>query len=100
LGRRGVASAAAFRWAPNQHPFRLPHLRHIKAAASGCCDPSFGRHTHADGGLHPMSNATPETISTAEKGLIFYFRMTMAWTFLYAASHQVFVPSFTVVGFL
>jgi uncharacterized membrane protein YphA (DoxX/SURF4 family) len=47
-----------------------------------------------------MSNATPETISTAEKGLIFYFRMTMAWTFLYAASHQVFVPSFTVVGFV
>jgi thiosulfate dehydrogenase [quinone] large subunit len=26
--------------------------------------------------------------------------MTMAWTFLYAASHQVFDPSFTVVGFL
>ena len=26
--------------------------------------------------------------------------MTMAWTFLYAASHQVFVPSFSVVGFL
>jgi thiosulfate dehydrogenase [quinone] large subunit len=24
----------------------------------------------------------------------------MAWTFLYAASHQVFVPSFSVVGFL
>ena len=38
--------------------------------------------------------------SPVEKGLIFYFRMTMAWTFLYAASHQVFVPSFSVVGFL
>lgn len=24
----------------------------------------------------------------------------MAWTFLYAASHQVFVPEFSVVGFL
>jgi thiosulfate dehydrogenase [quinone] large subunit len=47
-----------------------------------------------------MSNATLESTSTIEKGLIFYFRMTMAWTFLYAASHQVFVPSFTVVGFL
>jgi thiosulfate dehydrogenase [quinone] large subunit len=47
-----------------------------------------------------MSNATLESNSTIEKGLIFYFRMTMAWTFLYAASHQVFVPSFTVVGFL
>jgi thiosulfate dehydrogenase [quinone] large subunit len=53
-----------------------------------------GRLSPADGGLHPMSN------STIEKNLIFYFRMTMAWTFLYAASHQVFVPSFSVVGFL
>jgi hypothetical protein len=24
-----------------------------------------------------------------EKGLILYFRFVMAWTFLYAASHQV-----------
>ncbi|HVV61991.1 MAG TPA: DoxX family protein [Pseudolabrys sp.] len=38
--------------------------------------------------------------STMEKALILYFRLTMAWTFLYAASHQVFVPSFSVVGFL
>jgi len=38
--------------------------------------------------------------TTMEKSLILYFRLTMAWTFLYAASHQVFVPSFTVVGFL
>jgi thiosulfate dehydrogenase [quinone] large subunit len=38
--------------------------------------------------------------STAEKGLILYFRLTMAWTFLYAASHQVFVPGWSVVGFL
>ena len=35
-----------------------------------------------------------------EKGLILYFRFLMAWTFLYAASHQVFVPGWTVVGFL
>ena len=35
-----------------------------------------------------------------EKYLIIFFRLTMAWTFLYAASHQVFVPSFSVVGFL
>jgi thiosulfate dehydrogenase [quinone] large subunit len=40
------------------------------------------------------------TNSTMEKSLILYFRLTMAWTFLYAASHQVFVPSFSVVGFL
>jgi thiosulfate dehydrogenase (quinone) large subunit len=38
--------------------------------------------------------------SPIEKTLIIYFRFVMAWTFLYAASHQVFVPTFTVVGFL
>lgn len=38
--------------------------------------------------------------SPIEKSLILYFRLTMAWTFLYAASHQVFVPSFSVIGFL
>jgi thiosulfate dehydrogenase (quinone) large subunit len=38
--------------------------------------------------------------SSVEKSLIVYFRLTMAWTFLYAASHQVFVPDFSVVGFL
>jgi len=39
-------------------------------------------------------------ISSIQKYLILYFRLAMAWTFLYAASHQVFDPSFTVVGFL
>ena len=38
--------------------------------------------------------------STMEKTLILYFRFVMGWTFLYAASHQVFVPTFSVVGFL
>jgi thiosulfate dehydrogenase [quinone] large subunit len=38
--------------------------------------------------------------STFDKALILFFRFTMAWTFLYAASHQVFVPNFSVVGFL
>lgn len=38
--------------------------------------------------------------STMEKTLIIYFRFVMVWTFLYAASHQVFVPDWTVVGFL
>jgi thiosulfate dehydrogenase (quinone) large subunit len=38
--------------------------------------------------------------SPMEKALILYFRFVMAWTFLYAASHQVFVPGWTVVGFL
>lgn len=40
------------------------------------------------------------TYSSTEKALIVYFRLTMAWTFLYAASHQVFVPDFSVIGFL
>ncbi|HEX5998526.1 MAG TPA: DoxX family membrane protein [Hyphomicrobiaceae bacterium] len=38
--------------------------------------------------------------STAERRFIFLFRMLMAWTFLYAASHQVFVPGWSVAGFL
>jgi thiosulfate dehydrogenase (quinone) large subunit len=38
--------------------------------------------------------------SPMEKCLIVFFRLTMAWTFLYAASHQVLVPTFSVVGFL
>ncbi|HWE21579.1 MAG TPA: DoxX family protein [Hyphomicrobiaceae bacterium] len=35
-----------------------------------------------------------------EKRFIFLLRMLMAWTFLYAASHQVFVPDWSVAGFL
>jgi thiosulfate dehydrogenase [quinone] large subunit len=40
-----------------------------------------------------MTNSTDRTF-------IFIFRMLMAWTFIYAASHQAFVENFTVVGFL
>jgi len=40
------------------------------------------------------------TESTLERSLIVYFRLAMGWTFLYAASHQVFDPSFSVAGFL
>jgi thiosulfate dehydrogenase [quinone] large subunit len=40
------------------------------------------------------------TDTTLERGLIVYFRLAMGWTFLYAASHQVFDPSFSVAGFL
>jgi thiosulfate dehydrogenase [quinone] large subunit len=40
------------------------------------------------------------TTSTAERSLILFFRLAMAWTFLYAASHQVFDPTFSVAGFL
>jgi thiosulfate dehydrogenase [quinone] large subunit len=38
--------------------------------------------------------------STADRSFIFIFRMLMAWTFIYAASHQAFVADFTIVGFL
>lgn len=35
-----------------------------------------------------------------EDALVVFFRLAMAWTFLYAASHQVFDPQFTVAEFL
>lgn len=40
------------------------------------------------------------TNSTSERTLIFLMRMAMAWTFLYAASHQVFEPGWSATGFL
>jgi len=40
------------------------------------------------------------TDSRSEQALILFFRLAMAWTFLYAASHQVFVPGWSVAGFL
>lgn len=39
-------------------------------------------------------------MSSMDRSLIVFFRLAMAWTFLYAASHQVFDPTFTVAGFL
>ncbi len=38
--------------------------------------------------------------STFDRNITLYFRFVMAWTFLYAASHQVFDPKFSVAGFL
>ena len=40
------------------------------------------------------------TDSKFERAQIVFFRLAMGWTFLYAASHQVFDPNWTVVGFL
>lgn len=37
---------------------------------------------------------------TSDRAFILFFRLAMAWTFLYAASHQVFVPGWSVAGFL
>ncbi len=39
-------------------------------------------------------------MSNSEKGVLLFLRLAMAWTFLYAASHQVFDPNFTVISFL
>lgn len=38
--------------------------------------------------------------SEMRRGLIVFFRLAMAWTFIYAASHQVFDPNWSVAGFL
>lgn len=38
--------------------------------------------------------------SNVERSFVVLFRLLMAWTFLYAASHQVFVSGWSVVGFL
>ena len=38
--------------------------------------------------------------SNIERKLILVFRLLMAWTFLFAAWHQVFVPGWSVAGFL
>src|SRR5262245_31547087 len=40
------------------------------------------------------------TNSTADRGFVLIFRLLMAWTFLYAASHQVFNPKFSAARFL
>ena len=36
----------------------------------------------------------------AERTIVLFMRLAMASTFLYAASHQVFDPHFSVAGFL
>ncbi|GAA4330100.1 hypothetical protein GCM10023144_17490 [Pigmentiphaga soli] len=38
--------------------------------------------------------------SDLDKKFLLALRLLLAWTFLYAASHQVFDPAFSVVGFL
>jgi thiosulfate dehydrogenase [quinone] large subunit len=38
--------------------------------------------------------------SPVEKSIIVSFRLAMAWTFLYAAAHQISDPNWSVAGFL
>ncbi len=40
------------------------------------------------------------THAKAERALVLFFRLAMAWTFLYSAYHQVLVPGWSVAGFL
>ena len=37
---------------------------------------------------------------STDRGFLLFFRLAMAWTFLYAASHQVFDPKWSVAAFL
>lgn len=46
-----------------------------------------------------MDNLTTGN-ATSERALILLLRLSLAWVFLYAASHQVFDPGFSVAGFL
>jgi thiosulfate dehydrogenase [quinone] large subunit len=41
-----------------------------------------------------------ETRSASERVILLLLRLSMAWTFLYAASHQVLVPGWSATGFL
>lgn len=48
-----------------------------------------------------VSSTTVTTAeSTASRTLTLLLRLSMAWVFLYAASHQVLVPGWSVAGFL
>ena len=38
--------------------------------------------------------------TTIERGILLLLRLALGWTFLFAASHQVFVADFSIVGFL
>jgi uncharacterized membrane protein YphA (DoxX/SURF4 family) len=51
--------------------------------------------------LHPTSRqGDAMNAMRIEKGLIVFFRLAMAWTFLYAGLRQVFFSDFSVVPFL
>ena len=49
-------------------------------------------------GLHRKAIAMSD--STTEQKVVLILRLLMAWTFIYAASHQAFAANFTIVGFL
>ena len=47
-----------------------------------------------------MLQSPSQTQPSTDRGFILGFRLLMAWTFLYAASHQVLNPKFSAAGFL
>jgi thiosulfate dehydrogenase [quinone] large subunit len=53
---------------------------------------------HARGVHAQRSRVMPQT--AFDRFILVFFRLAMGWTFLYAASHQVFDPKFSVAGFL
>jgi thiosulfate dehydrogenase (quinone) large subunit len=73
-------------------PLRRPIRSIVKAGVDATSHPRLNMSKRMKKG-QSMSNAMP-------KALVLYFRLVMAWTFLYAASHQIFVPGWTIVGFL
>src|SRR5215831_11623140 len=50
--------------------------------------------------IQPQRRDRVMTQSTTDRSFILVFRLLMAWTFLYAASHQVFNPKFSAAAFL
>jgi thiosulfate dehydrogenase [quinone] large subunit len=48
----------------------------------------------------PATHTMHHDSSPAERTIVLFMRLAMAWTFLYAASHQVFDPHFSVAAFL
>src|SRR5690242_20549531 len=58
------------------------------------------KYSTATAALRRQRKTEPMNASHGENALIFTFRMLMGWTFLYAASHQVFDPHFSITAFL
>src|SRR5215468_4198790 len=50
--------------------------------------------------LHFATTQKGNAMSGSERAFIVFFRLAMGWTFLYAASHQIFDSNWSIVGFL
>jgi thiosulfate dehydrogenase [quinone] large subunit len=72
-------------------------LRQINADRGQLTDQALFRNRSL--GLHRRKEQGMTT-ATTERSFILVFRLLMAWTFLYAASHQIFNPKFSAAAFL